>query len=98
MQAWERYKATEDFANNRRWALNEEHVDGSLWAAFYTGFFAAAVNAAHEITELREALEWYQDKVKDCRKITGEGEAARNALDKDGGAIACAALARKAGQ
>jgi len=47
MKAWEAYKQRDEFANTRRWALHEKHVDGSLWAAFYHGFFAASVNAAH---------------------------------------------------
>lgn len=36
-QAWEKYKQTDEYANIRRWALHEEHVDGSLWAAFLQG-------------------------------------------------------------
>ena len=38
MLAWERYKATSEYANTRNWALHEAHVDGSLWAAFCEGF------------------------------------------------------------
>lgn len=44
MKAWEAYKKRDEFQNTRRWALYEAHVEGSLWAAFYQGFFAAAVN------------------------------------------------------
>lgn len=40
--AWNAYKAGEDFKNTRKWALHEEHVDGSLWAAFLAGYEAAA--------------------------------------------------------
>lgn len=66
MKAWEQYKATEGYANTRMWAHHEDHVDGSLWAAFYAGFFACAVNAAGpaadaatEIEQLRAALQHF---------------------------------------
>ena len=36
--AWEEYKKTDDYANTRRWAAKDEHVDGSLWAAFEQGW------------------------------------------------------------
>ena len=39
--AWEEYKQTEEFANTRKWAVHEEHVDGSLWTAFCAGYQAA---------------------------------------------------------
>ncbi len=39
--AFDKYKATSEYANTRRWALHERHVDGSLWAAFMAGFRAA---------------------------------------------------------
>jgi hypothetical protein len=41
MQAWTAHKATEEYANSRRWAHHEEHVDGSLWALFMAGYMAA---------------------------------------------------------
>lgn len=44
MVAWNNYKSCDEFKNARKWALHEEHVDGSLWAAFYAGFFACAVD------------------------------------------------------
>lgn len=40
----------------------------------------------------REALQWYAEQVAGCRKITSEGDAARHALDADGGKRAQAAL------
>lgn len=46
MIAWTAYKAREEYANSWRWAAHEEHRDGSMWAAFYAGFYAAAFNAA----------------------------------------------------
>ncbi len=45
-----------------------------------------------EAQRMREALEWYEEKARLCRLIHNEGEAARQALHRDGGAIACAAL------
>ena len=36
--AWDFYKETDDYANTRKWALQEEHVDGSLWTAFCVGW------------------------------------------------------------
>jgi len=48
MTAWEAYKGTEDYANTRRWAKHDEHVDGSLWAAFSTGFQNAALTPEHQ--------------------------------------------------
>lgn len=39
--AWTAYQATDDYANTKRWATHEAHVEGSLWAAFLAGFLAA---------------------------------------------------------
>lgn len=38
------------------------------------------------------ALTWYEERARNCRKITSEGNDARHALDKDGGERARAAL------
>lgn len=40
--SWQAYKALPSYASTRRWALDPHHVDGSLWAAFYAGWEAAA--------------------------------------------------------
>lgn len=45
--AWEAFKQTEDFANTRRWALDREHIDGSLWHVFVMGFTAATERAGN---------------------------------------------------
>lgn len=37
--AWEEYKQSKSYANTRQWALQEDHVDGSLWAAFSFGWY-----------------------------------------------------------
>ena len=42
--AWERYKLTDMYANSRKWAAHEEHVDGSMWAAFVEGYRTAQEN------------------------------------------------------
>lgn len=39
--AWEQYKQTSDYANTKKWAAHDEHVDGSLWASFVQGYNAA---------------------------------------------------------
>jgi hypothetical protein len=36
--AWKKYQATSDYKNVKIWAMTEEHVDGSLWAAFAEGW------------------------------------------------------------
>ena len=38
--AFARYKSTADYANSFKWAGHEEHRDGSLWAAFMSGWTA----------------------------------------------------------
>lgn len=47
---------------------------------------------------LVEALEWYERKVRDCRKITSEGDTARAILDSDGGSRAAETLAKYRGE
>jgi hypothetical protein len=46
MKAWEVYKATDDYANTKRWALESEHTDGSLWAAFLQGWACCSLMLA----------------------------------------------------
>ena len=53
MHAWEAYKEFGEFKNTRRWAVDRDHVDGSLWAAFSAGFRAVR---GGEIERLRAAL------------------------------------------
>jgi hypothetical protein len=45
MKAWEKFKASDEFANSKRWAAHPEHLDGSLWALFDAGWHAG-VSAA----------------------------------------------------
>ena len=41
MVAWNAHKATEAFANSKRWAADANHAEGSLWALFLAGWEAA---------------------------------------------------------
>ena len=36
--AFAKYKKTDEYTNTRKWALKEDSVDGSLWAAFVEGY------------------------------------------------------------
>ena len=42
MKWWNEYKDSESYKNSKRWAVNPEHTEGSLWAAFVAGWEAAA--------------------------------------------------------
>lgn len=42
--AWEKYKSTDSYANIKRWALEPEHVECSLWAAFVEGWIRHSRN------------------------------------------------------
>lgn len=48
---------------------------------------------AQSVDALREALEWYAEQVDGCRKLSSAGDPFRQALDRDGGKRARAALA-----
>lgn len=50
MLAWEAYKATDEYANTKRWASHPEHAEGSLWAAFVAGsqFVSSASTACSQ--------------------------------------------------
>lgn len=58
--AWEAYRATEKYANSRHWALDQNHVDGSLWAAFIAGYAAAppAEAPADLVERIRKEVEF----------------------------------------
>jgi hypothetical protein len=38
MKLWNEYKASSDYATSRKYAIDPQHVDGSLWAAFCAGW------------------------------------------------------------
>ena len=46
MIAWTAYKEGDAYKNTLKWANSPDHAEGSLWAAFYQGFFACAVRNA----------------------------------------------------
>ena len=56
MIAWKAYQAGEEYANSFKWAAHEERRKGSMWAAFYAGFYASALNNAEQAGDLVEAL------------------------------------------
>ena len=48
--------------------------------------------------DMKAALEWYEEKVRDCRKFTREGDEARDDLNVDGGKRAQRALKKARGE
>lgn len=64
MIAWNKYTATEEYADAMRWALDtnvpgdrrQRYVDGALWAAFVAGFDAAEAVAQHRAAEDVESV------------------------------------------
>lgn len=54
-KAWDAYRQTDDFANSRKWANQPEHVDGSLWAMFMTGWMMATERAASQYENVNSA-------------------------------------------
>jgi hypothetical protein len=59
--AWEQYKASEEYANTRSWALHAEHVDGSLWAAFERGYRIARDLQREEDTRDAARYRWLRN-------------------------------------
>lgn len=43
---WEEWKSSDDYANSRKWAMHEDHIEGSLWNAFMRGFMAGECRAS----------------------------------------------------
>jgi hypothetical protein len=69
MIAWNAYKATDDFANTRKWAAQDQHLDGSLWAAFEQGYRAAL--AAHPAPAAEAEVEAVADMHREIVALTG---------------------------
>lgn len=44
--SWEEYKASDAYANSRRWLAVDEYRDGSMWASYCEGFMRAVEMAA----------------------------------------------------
>lgn len=80
--AWDRYKATDAYANTLNWATQEEHTEGSLWAAFYQGWMrypgeeAQVTKLAARVAELEasnvEKDERLSDFIESYQKVIGE--------------------------
>lgn len=79
MKAWEIYKASEDYANTKRWTVDPNHADGSLWSAFYQGYFACACHVAEWDCADNNIPEMAQSEID---KLRAENERLREALDK----------------
>lgn len=68
MKEWESYHQSNAFKNAKRWAVDPNHVDGSLWAAFEAGFRAATARAA----DLHEQIDSASDAER-LENIPGAG-------------------------
>lgn len=86
--AYKAYRETEEYANTRKWAQNETHVDGSLWAAFEAGYRASTTECQREKTGLREAVsakvEAFIQRYADCETCPSTDDIAdyvRSVLD-----------------
>lgn len=70
---------------------DSEAEAGRLW-----NLIAIPSRPSHDTVsraEILGALDWYAEKVAACRKVTSEGDAARQELDRDGGERARSAIA-----
>lgn len=72
MIAWEQYKRSDYYANAVKWARYPEHVDGSLWSAFWNAY-------ATVVAERDQAREWFQSAEEQRAKLQAE----RDALARD---------------
>jgi hypothetical protein len=66
--AWEKYKTSDEYANTRRWALVEAHVDGSLWASFCEGW----KTQERELAQCRKELEKAKETTAFLRKCISD--------------------------
>lgn len=51
MKAWKTYKSTLEFASTKDHARHVERTEGALWAAFYEGFYRAALRNAEDASQ-----------------------------------------------
>lgn len=72
--------------------MTDEELSSPSWQEEAMRQNALLHQALSRADRLEAALRWYEQRVSDCRKITREGDAARNELDRDGGDRARAAL------
>jgi len=80
LKAWEQYKQTDDFKNSRRWAAQDQHRDGSMWAAFLSGWTAAQSPVVHDalylaaerMAEAREAERAHINAMCEGDRMSGD--------------------------
>ena len=77
-------------ANNAAYIRRKKMADSDKWNKLL--HTKIDPDAQEKIERLRSVLEWYADKVGDCRKMTPEGEEARMLLNADAGIRAKAVL------
>lgn len=71
MIAWEKYKATADYANTKKWALFPEHVDGSLWASFLQGYEAALPTKSVDVDGLQDLINKVSEDIRIGHSFAG---------------------------
>lgn len=78
----------------RMWAQNDVWGDGTEYVLAET--VDKKIDALKaRVAVLEEALQFYKELVRDCRKLTPDGQEARSWLDADGGEKARRALETK---
>ena len=79
--AWEAYKETPEYANNKKWVQHKVGVDGSLWAAFLVGYDTALSSSERDLSKaemadtkirLAEMEECYAGAIKDNDLLRAE--------------------------
>ena len=82
MVAWNKHKATDEYANDLKWVAREEHREGALWSLFVAGYRHAAAQHQAEAEALREAFAPVNDWCE------SDEHAARSLVDKLRDAVA----------
>lgn len=70
--AWEKYRQTEEYANTKKWATHNEHVDGSLWAAFLQGWQDRSSLEADFHSDLKRKLLATQEALRVANQTLAE--------------------------
>lgn len=92
IQEAERIAAADEYFKARTW-LMDTNDNRRIFEAGFDRAYALLSKLRAPVAVERAALEWYAEHVAGCRKLGPDGDAARQALDKDGGERARAALA-----
>lgn len=66
-KAWEKWRASDHYKSTEKWASWPEHVEGSLWGAFYHGWLMAV-----EATDSKEASEDGREEQREDRAPEGD--------------------------